>query len=236
MKKAFTLIELLVVIAIIAILAAILFPVFAQAKDSAKQTSDVAQSRQLGTAMSLYMADNNDLYSPLVTMGPNNSSVPNNFGLFRWPWLLHPYTKSFQIFWSPVDTDGSQYRDMRADHPQNGYVFGLIPSWGYNQRAFSPETALGYSPISGTMVSEPSNTLMFASSIWWTAPTDPRTGYFRVYPPAEWAGSTPLTGLSYGHVWPRHKGKFATIVFADGHVKPKTIEAIRTEPLWEANR
>jgi len=235
MKRAFTLIELLVVIAIIAILAAILFPVFAQAKTSAKQASDVAQSRQMATAMTLYMADHDDVYAPLVTMGPNNSTVPNNFGFNRWPWLLKTYTKSFEVFWSPVDTD-TTYRDMRANHPQNGYVFGLIPSWGYNQRAFSPEAVAGYAPISGTMTSEPSNTLLFASSIWWTMPTDPKSGYFRVYPPAEWAGSSPLTGLSYGHVWPRHRGEFATVVYADGHVKPKTINAIKNEPIWEAIR
>lgn len=62
MKRAFTLIELLVVIAIIAILAAILFPVFAQAKESAKKTSTLSNFKQLGTASAVYMADHDDMY------------------------------------------------------------------------------------------------------------------------------------------------------------------------------
>ncbi|MFX8731461.1 prepilin-type N-terminal cleavage/methylation domain-containing protein, partial [Acinetobacter baumannii] len=62
MKHAFTLIELLVVIAIIAILAAILFPVFAQAKLAAKKTTDLSNLRQLGTVMALYGNDNDDQF------------------------------------------------------------------------------------------------------------------------------------------------------------------------------
>jgi prepilin-type N-terminal cleavage/methylation domain-containing protein len=59
-RTAFTLIELLVVIAIIAILAAILFPVFAQAKESAKKSTCLSNAKQLGTATYLYFGDNDD--------------------------------------------------------------------------------------------------------------------------------------------------------------------------------
>jgi prepilin-type N-terminal cleavage/methylation domain-containing protein len=62
MKKAFTLIELLVVIAIIAILAAILFPVFAQAKEAAKKTATLTHYKQTGTASAIYLTDYDDLY------------------------------------------------------------------------------------------------------------------------------------------------------------------------------
>ena len=61
-KRAFTLIELLVVIAIIAILAAILFPVFAQAKEAAKKTTSISNLRQLGTATALYQSDYDDTF------------------------------------------------------------------------------------------------------------------------------------------------------------------------------
>jgi len=62
MKKAFTLIELLVVIAIIAILAAILFPVFAQAKEAAKQTQTLSNAKNLGVAQNLYLSDSDDTF------------------------------------------------------------------------------------------------------------------------------------------------------------------------------
>lgn len=61
-KRGFTLIELLVVIAIIAILAAILFPVFAQAKEAAKKTATLSQYKQVGTAINIYLADYDDIF------------------------------------------------------------------------------------------------------------------------------------------------------------------------------
>jgi prepilin-type N-terminal cleavage/methylation domain-containing protein len=72
MKKAFTLIELLVVIAIIAILAAILFPVFAQAKEAAKKTSCLSNAKLLGTATLIYVNDYDDtLYAHRLNCGGN---------------------------------------------------------------------------------------------------------------------------------------------------------------------
>ena len=61
MKNAFTLIELLVVIAIIAILAAILFPVFAQAKTAAKKTAAISNQKQISLGLLMYMGDNDDV-------------------------------------------------------------------------------------------------------------------------------------------------------------------------------
>lgn len=72
MRRAFTLIELLVVIAIIAILAAILFPVFAQAKEAAKKTATLAQYKQVGTGAQIYITDYDDVY-PLA-FGPNTAT------------------------------------------------------------------------------------------------------------------------------------------------------------------
>lgn len=236
MRRAFTLIELLVVIAIIAILAAILFPVLATAKATAKKATDISNLKQLGLAFNMYLADNDEVYPPLVYSGPQNQTRPNNFGQFRWPWLLYPYTRSFQVFWSPLDTDRPDYRDMSWNHPLNGYRFGLLPSWGYNAAAFSPELNGAYAPISEGSVTFPSQTVLLASSIWWTTPADPKTGYFRLYPPDQWAGAPPLGGLSYGHVWPRYSGGLVGVLFADMHVKAQSIGQLREPAIWQAAR
>lgn len=124
-RKAFTLIELLVVIAIIAILAAILFPVFAQAKLAAKKASSSSNTRQITLAAIMYGADYDDSF-PIMTNGPFRSlkNVQDNaltlYGEERtdgWPLLLLSYTKSRQIYISP----------NRGD--QNNPVNGVGPVW-----------------------------------------------------------------------------------------------------------
>lgn len=103
MKRAFTLIELLVVIAIIAILAAILFPVFAQAKESAKQTSCLAQVKQFATGIALYAQDADDM---APTLCPNEAAI-NGGGSATRPWdtQVSPYVKSNQMFQCPSDSN-----------------------------------------------------------------------------------------------------------------------------------
>ncbi|MCW5936566.1 MAG: prepilin-type N-terminal cleavage/methylation domain-containing protein [Fimbriimonadaceae bacterium] len=100
-SKAFTLIELLVVIAIIAILAAILFPVFAQAKQSAKNTVCLSNAKQIALAVKLYQGDADDnmpiFYAYNTEPGPKD---PLHKGTER---LLLPYSKSKDIFLSPND-------------------------------------------------------------------------------------------------------------------------------------
>ncbi|RYG41932.1 prepilin-type N-terminal cleavage/methylation domain-containing protein [bacterium] len=83
-KRAFTLIELLVVIAIIAILAAFLFPVFARAKEAAKQTTCLSNLKQLGTSFALYQGDNDDAY-------PSGGDSFALWGGRRFRWPLMPY-------------------------------------------------------------------------------------------------------------------------------------------------
>ena len=84
-RKAFTLIELLVVIAIIAILAAILFPVFAQAKLAAKKSADLSNSKQIGIGLQLYLADSDDMFMP-SNHRENNSSGNE----VHWSWMTPP--------------------------------------------------------------------------------------------------------------------------------------------------
>lgn len=103
--RAFTLIELLVVIAIIAILAAILFPVFAKAKEAAKQTACLSNARQIGIAVRLYNGDYDDgmpifyAYNSDPTIYTPNQHKGTEL-------LVLPYTKNKDIFKSPLDTGG----------------------------------------------------------------------------------------------------------------------------------
>lgn len=101
-KRAFTLIELLVVIAIIAILAAILFPVFAQAKEAAKKTTAISNQKQIGLSFMMYSADNDDIL-PFLTWADsyNNTGVGEPYGngwfwngALSWPITLIPYHKN----------------------------------------------------------------------------------------------------------------------------------------------
>ncbi|MGV3617365.1 MAG: prepilin-type N-terminal cleavage/methylation domain-containing protein [Fimbriimonas sp.] len=128
MKKAFTLIELLVVIAIIAILAAILFPVFAQAKTAAKKTAAISNQKQIGIGFMLYLADNDDVY-PRRSGCELNSSINSklNDGTLRcggaagfahsmtwqtWQKYIFPYVKNTELFFHPLrQKDAVQWND-----------------------------------------------------------------------------------------------------------------------------
>jgi len=96
--KGFTLIELLVVIAIIAILAAILFPVFAKVREKARQTSCVSNLKQLGLGMMQYVQDNDETFPD----GYDGQSTNINAGqIFFWPQAIFPYVKSYGVYQCP---------------------------------------------------------------------------------------------------------------------------------------
>src|SRR3712207_6069133 len=88
-KRGFTLIELLVVIAVIAILAAILFPVFAQAREKARSAACLSNTKQMGLGVSMYAQD----YDEVLPMGGNGGPTGAN----RWYHWIQPYTKNRQI-------------------------------------------------------------------------------------------------------------------------------------------
>jgi len=94
MRKAFTLIELLVVIAIIAILAAILFPVFAQAKEAAKDTQTLSNLKQTGLSNLIYAGDYDDSFALSHRNEPANAAL---FGISTWQVDVQPYTKSWGV-------------------------------------------------------------------------------------------------------------------------------------------
>lgn len=133
-RTAFTLIELLVVIAIIAILAAILFPVFAQARESARTTSCLSNVKQIGTAVYMYTQDYDEQYPhcdyslPATSPSPLNPDANGGFARrvnhYKWEAWLVPYIKNVQIMFCP-----SRKRDEVAwavnGEIKNGYALHL---------------------------------------------------------------------------------------------------------------
>jgi prepilin-type N-terminal cleavage/methylation domain-containing protein/prepilin-type processing-associated H-X9-DG protein len=109
-RRGFTLIELLVVIAVIAILAAILFPVFAQAREKARQAACLSNERQIGLALMQYTQDNNETYPS----GPFLAPVDGTATGLGWAGLCWPYVKSTQVYQCPDDADVTQTATPQA--------------------------------------------------------------------------------------------------------------------------
>ena len=114
-RNAFTLIELLVVIAIIAILAAILFPVFAQAKAAAKNTTAISNQKQISLGLVMYAGDFDDMrvprwvYAPVSR--PDGSMAGNEY---NWKQLCQGYIKNTDMFRDPVNP-ASKFLDLHSD-------------------------------------------------------------------------------------------------------------------------
>src|SRR5580692_13126888 len=99
--RAFTLIELLVVIAILAILAAILFPVFSQAREKARATSCLSNCRQLGLAITMYADDHDEAFPCSCMQGMMGMNAAN---MQSWLDTTQPYIKNYSIFRCPSDS------------------------------------------------------------------------------------------------------------------------------------
>jgi prepilin-type N-terminal cleavage/methylation domain-containing protein len=121
-RRAFTLIELLVVIAIIAILAAILFPVFAQAREKARQASCLSNCKQIGNATMMYLQDYDEAYpSHYTAAGVGVHTLPDGRlfqGHVGWPLVIYPYIKNQQVFLCPSDENPRlKYSDDGRSNP-----------------------------------------------------------------------------------------------------------------------
>ena len=125
--SAFTLIELLVVIAIIAILAAILFPVFARARENARRASCQSNLKQIGLGFAQYSQDY-DEKQPYALLGGNNAA---NRPL-QWPDAIQPYIKSAQVFVCPSAIAKAKPSDYNSTNYQVGMANGNIGSYAAN--------------------------------------------------------------------------------------------------------
>ena len=120
-RRAFTLIELLVVIAIIAILAAILFPVFAQAKESAKRTACLSNSKQQGTALLMYMSDADGMVAPAY----QDLASGTYYDVWN---QITPYSKSQDLFYCPDRTQTGCTGDIGNGDQTRCIGYGF--NWG----------------------------------------------------------------------------------------------------------
>lgn len=146
-RKGFTLIELLVVIAIIAILASILFPVFAQARDKARSATCISNLKQIGTSFLMYTQDYDESL-PFVTCGDSylggcatwiRSSLP-------WPLTIQPYAKNTQFYGCPADADKACF-----SKPDNLNGFGqmlVFAGWPGARTGMTPQQLAQVFPLS----------------------------------------------------------------------------------------
>jgi prepilin-type N-terminal cleavage/methylation domain-containing protein/prepilin-type processing-associated H-X9-DG protein len=144
-RSAFTLIELLVVIAVIATLAAILFPVFAQAREKARQTSCLSNVKQIGTALMMYAQD----YDEQLPSGRYNPVAPNAADIGKgWAGQVYGQIKNDQIFKCPDDSTPAVA--ATASYPALSPV-----SYGYNYDiALNPALAALNAPAGTVMLAE----------------------------------------------------------------------------------
>jgi prepilin-type N-terminal cleavage/methylation domain-containing protein/prepilin-type processing-associated H-X9-DG protein len=210
MKKGFTLIELLVVIAIIAILAAILFPVFARARENARRTSCLSNLKQIGTATMMYAQDYDESY-PQYHSGPSTARVP-------WTQSVAPYTSIKTAAGAPTVTRAVQIfkcpsLSYDAEYAATNQVF----AWASSSTASVTRMASVVAPASVYMVMDGSAYVIPLGNV-----LAPSSLYFV-------PGSRSLVAAAYQNVVTStaqradfEKGRHfngVNVVFADGHAK-----------------
>ena len=203
MRRGFTLIELLVVIAIIAILAAILFPVFAKAREKARQSSCGSNVKQIMLALISYSQD----YDELLPRG--YYYVPPTYATtdwLSWAHLIYPYVKNEQLFTCP------SYRTAVFVNANKGCGSG---GYGYNDALYG--VALGQITDASGIIAVSDCTYY---SMWWVSPKD-----VSVTPPNQGVGN-------YQPPDPRHN-EGGNCGFMDGHAKWLKLNEATKISYWQ---
>lgn len=195
--RAFTLIELLVVIAIIAILAAILFPVFSRARENARRTSCLSNIKNMGLAVMQYVQDYDERLPMRTTCGPvtletgkpstNSSGCTDGQYLHLWQHTVYPYVKSPQAYLCPS-----------SDRNWDGSYTGAMP-FGYNDFLNGKHIAEILTPATTIVLGDTDQSIP--------------NGY-RMRPDPNGANWSPPDA--------RHLETF-NMVYADGHAKPQKL-------------
>jgi prepilin-type N-terminal cleavage/methylation domain-containing protein/prepilin-type processing-associated H-X9-DG protein len=145
-RKAFTLIELLVVVAIISILASILFPVFARARENARRSSCLSNLKQIGLGFMMYTQDYDEhLPSDTMELGGGNYILPNGHtsgaGKPAWPILIYSYVKNWQVYNCPSADASMKYN---GDALTAAVAFSY--SYNYGGTAIAPSSSSECNP------------------------------------------------------------------------------------------
>ncbi len=200
-RAAFTLIELLVVIAIIAVLAAILFPVFSQARAKARQSACLSNEKQLALGVLMYAHDYDEELPPVAVRAPNGDLSDNHF---LWVSLIEPYTKNREIRRCPQDARGQS----------NSYGLNelLFPDLSDPEEMEAGQTTLA-------SLNHPTDTIMLGDiGVGDDLVSDRPDSYKMVSP------SFPLNDVVDGRPNSRHQG-FVDLSFMDGHTKAMKLDA-----------
>jgi prepilin-type N-terminal cleavage/methylation domain-containing protein/prepilin-type processing-associated H-X9-DG protein len=226
-RRGFTLIELLVVIAIIAILAAILFPVFAQAREAARKSSCSSNLKQIGIAMMMYAQDYEGGYPLHYTSPPSYTSGCYWFGCVngttvdKAQGLLYPYAKNNQIQHCP---------SFKANFAYSGATGG----YGYNWIYLASDTAAGRygdAMVSEAQIQRPADCIAFTDTATYrTGGTPGVYETFSVAPPSSSLGYGDFPNAHFRHA------ETCNAVFVDGHVKALKPVRLSTNPNNANNR
>jgi len=217
----FTLIELLVVIAIIAILASILFPVFARARENARRASCMSNLKQIGLGLLQYTQDYDEKfvgswYSGTGAQRSDGHSDPS-YPYWHWNDAIQPYVKSEQIFDCPSDTINHQYMYYK----DAGYDASKAHWGSYSMNSFYYSAGTSYnSPrnINLAQLEDPVGTVwILDSNDYWEVACSTV---------ADCAGDTISGSPPYmDGIIARHLDTVATL-FTDGHVKSLRLDAL----------
>ncbi len=233
-RNGFTLIELLVVIAIIAILAAILFPVFAQAREKAKATSCLSNMKQIGLAMTMYADDYDGGYPSVYD---DTRGYPQ--GRIIWADKILPYVKSRTMFactGGPNRVDVTTPLDPATYWPGSlqgtRYAMNMCHGWHWPEGTLQTAGVAGWEwaktsyPVTESIMQYPTQSSMIIenSNCWWN----------HWFPDPGWnnidrtGGKTVLIGVLGEAAYPRH-GDGMNVAYCDGHAKFRTTESMVTD-------